>query len=200
MSDIDSGAITAKETIDTVAGSLGQRRPDMRGLTAADGNVTLMFSDMEGFTPMTERLGDRAARDVIREHNRIVREQLSNFDGSEVEMQGDAFLLAFPRPEKALSCAIAIQRALAERNIRAEEPIRVRIGLHSGEALRDADRFFGLTVILSARIAAIAAADEILVSSALHEQLEGTFRFGADRKVDLKGITGPQLLFSVDWR
>ena len=71
---------------------------------------------------------------VIREHNAVVRAQLSAHGGHEVELQGDGFLLAFDDPERALRCAVAIQRAFDERN-RSAEPIRVRIGLHAG-ALR----------------------------------------------------------------
>jgi class 3 adenylate cyclase len=75
--------------------------------------VTLLFSDMEGFSAMTERLGDLRAREVIRRHNAIVRRELEANTGYEVELQGDGFLLAFASARKALHCAIAIQRALA---------------------------------------------------------------------------------------
>ena len=77
----------------------------------------------------------------------------------------------------------------------------MRIGLHTGEALRDADKFFGKTVIMAARIAAEANAGEILVSSLLKELTESTgdLRFDAGRQVELKGITGSQRVFAVEW-
>ena len=80
-----------------------------------------------------------------------------------------------------------------------DEPIRVRIGLHTGEALRDADKFFGKTVIMAARIAAEATGGEILVSSLLKEltQSSGDLSFGAEREVTLKGIAEPQRLLEV---
>jgi len=80
-------------------------------------------------------------------------------------------------------------------------PVRVRIGLHTGEALRDADKFFGKTVILAARIAAQATGEEILVSSVLKQLTEtaGDLRFGSDRLVELKGISEPQRIYEVLW-
>ena len=91
---------------------------------------------------------------MIRRHNQIVREQVAAHAGYEVELQGDGFLLAFGSARSALLCSIAIQRSfLVDAENHPEQPIRVRIGLHTGEVLRDADKFFGLTVIMAARIA-----------------------------------------------
>jgi class 3 adenylate cyclase len=175
----------------------------MASHVAPDGTVTLMFSDMEGFTEMTQRLGDLAAREVIRRHNLIVRRACSKHGGYEVELQGDGFLLAFGSARAGLQCAIAIQRDLVEDAERhPEQPIRVRIGLHTGEALRDADKFFGTTVILAARIAAQAQAGEILASALLKELTEsvGDLEFGASREVTLKGFPEPRRVFPVAWR
>jgi class 3 adenylate cyclase len=196
-------ASETRHSIQVVSSAVEERRPDLASHTAPDGTVTLMFSDMEGFTAMTERLGDLQARDVIRDHNRIVRDQVAAHDGYEVELQGDGFLLAFGSARRAVQCAIAMHQAFARRNARGSaEPIRVRIGLHTGEALRDADKFFGRTVIMAARIAAQAAADEILVSNLLKELTESTgdLHFDAGRQVELKGISGTQRVFAVEWR
>ncbi len=191
-----------KTSIDAVTAAVQRERPDLREHAAPDGTVTLMFSDMEGFTAMTERLGDLKAREVIRWHNRIVREQLAAHGGFEVELQGDGFLLAFPSARRALLCAIAIQRAFIPYSAaHPEQPIRVRIGLHTGEALREADKFFGKTVILAARIAAQAAAGEILVSSLVREltQSSGDIRFGVAQRAELKGLSGTYSLYPIDW-
>ena len=161
-----------------------------------------MFSDMEGFASMTDRLGDLEAREVIRAHNTIVREQTSAHGGYEVELQGDGFLLAFSSERSAMLCAIAIQRAFAAYSeAHPEEPIHVRIGLHTGEVLKDADKFFGKTVILAARIAAQARGGEILVSSPLKELTQSArdLRFGKPREVKLKGISETQQLHAVEW-
>jgi class 3 adenylate cyclase len=111
--------------------------------------------------------------------------------------------LAFGSARQALLCAIGIQCAFAARNEQGpEEPIRVRIGLHTGEVLKDAERFFGKTVILAARVAAEAEGGEILVSSLLKELTEsvGDIRFGRVREVTLKGISETQRLFPVEWK
>ena len=197
---VDSGEI--RSSIYAVASIVDRRRPDLTPHAAPDGTVTLMFSDMEGFSAMTERLGDRRAHEVVQSHNRIVREQLAAHDGYEVELQGDGFLLAFGSARKAALCAIGIQRALAAHNeAGGDPPIRVRIGLHTGEAIKDADKFFGKTVIQAYRIADHARAGEILVSSLFKQLVEsaGDLRFEAARQVELKGLSGTHQLYAVAW-
>ena len=83
---------------------------------AAGTLVTILFTDVEGSTALTERLGDTRAREVLREHERITREALAAHSGSEVKTMGDGFMASFGSATKALECAIAIQRAFAERN------------------------------------------------------------------------------------
>jgi class 3 adenylate cyclase len=200
LQGVESGSVEG--TIHTVHANVQQQRPDLTRHAAPDGTVTIMFSDMEGFTSMTERLGDLAAREVVRRHNAVVREQLAAHGGYEVELQGDGFLLAFGSARRALACARDIQRSFADHNESTEESIRVRIGLHTGEALRDADKFFGKTVIVAARIAAQARGGEIVVSSVLKALTEsvGDVRFGASRQVDLKGISEAQQIYEVLWQ
>jgi class 3 adenylate cyclase len=204
-SKLEAQGVAASDTaqsIYAVASRVHDDPPDLRSHAAPDGTVTLMFSDMEGFTRMTERLGDVKARDVVRDHNRIVRQQTSAHRGYEVELQGDGFLLAFGSARTALQCAIDVQRDFARYNAaHPDEPIRVRIGLHTGEVLRDADKFFGRTVILAARIAARASGGEILMSSVVRQLSEslGDLRFGAPREEELKGIAEPQRLHPVLW-
>jgi len=200
---VDSGSVGAKGTIDIIADTIGSKRPDLSGHAAPDGTVTLLFSDMEGFTTMTERLGDRRAHAVIQRHNAIVREELARYEGREVELQGDGFLLSFADTREGLRCAMAIQRGFAAHNEKhPEEPVNVRIGLHTGEVIQDADHFFGLTVILAARIAAQAVGGQILASSIVRERGDGApgIRFGTGRQVPLKGISERQRLHAVEWK
>jgi class 3 adenylate cyclase len=195
-------AADTQHSIYAVASEVERNQRDFGAHAAPDGTVTLLFSDMEGFTSMTERLGDLRAREVIRAHNRLVREQLASHGGYEVELQGDGFLLAFGSARQGLLCAVAIQRAFADYSAQnPEEPIRVRIGVHTGEALRDSDKFFGKTVILAARIAAEARGGEILVSAIVRELTASTgdLRFGRDRQAQLKGISDPQRLVVLEW-
>jgi class 3 adenylate cyclase len=189
-------------SIDAVASAVGRERPDLMTATAADGSVTIMFSDIVGSTEMTERLGDRRWIEVLREHNRIVRDSVAAHDGFEVKSQGDGFMVAFASASRAVECAAAIQRAFAQQaEEQPEEAVRVRIGLHTGEAIRERDDFFGRNVILAARIAAQAGGGEVLVSSLLKELTEGEtdVRFGEPRELTLKGLSGTYRVHSVEW-
>jgi class 3 adenylate cyclase len=191
-----------RSSIDAVAEAVEDERPDLSGAAAPDGTVTILFSDIEGSTAMTERLGDRRWLEVLREHNSIVRAHVGEHGGFEVKSQGDGFMVAFSSARRALDCAIAIQRAFATQvEEQADEAVRVRIGMHTGEAIRERDDFFGRNVILAARIAAQADGGEILVSSLLKELAEssGDIAFGEAREVALKGLSGTYWLHAVDW-
>jgi len=96
---------------------------------------TILFTDVEGSTALTDRLGDEKARALLREHERITREGLKSHGGTEVKTMGDGFMASFGSATRALACAVGIQQAFAERNESAAEPIRVRIGLNAGEPI-----------------------------------------------------------------
>jgi class 3 adenylate cyclase len=177
-------------------------RDELRSHAAPDGTVTILFSDMEGYTEMTERLGDIRAREILYAHNQIIREQVVACGGFEVKSQGDGFMLAFAGASKALRCAVAIQRSFVDYDDKhPEEPIRVRMGLHTGEALKEADDFLGRTVIVASRIADEAKGGQVLVSALLKELTDGTgeFEFGDLREVKLKGLTQTYRLYPVEW-
>lgn len=177
-------------------------RDDLRSHAAPDGTVTILFTDMEGYTEMTERLGDLQAREILYAHNQLIREQVAKCGGFEVKSQGDGFMIAFAGASKALRCAVGIQHAFADYDERhPEEPVRVRMGLHTGEALREADDFLGRTVIVASRIADEAKGGQILVSALLKELTDGTgeFSFGDVREVKLKGLTQTYRLYPVEW-
>ncbi|HEU4758995.1 MAG TPA: AAA family ATPase, partial [Dehalococcoidia bacterium] len=188
-------------SIDAVAASVQAERPDMRPHAAPDGTVTIMFSDIEGSTAMTERLGDKVWMDVLRQHNAIVREQLKAHAGFEVKSEGDGFMVAFQSARRALDCAVDIQRALAARNEKAEEPVRARIGLHTGETIKEGEDFFGRNVILAARIAGQASGGEILVSSVLKALVDsaGDIAWCDPRTAELKGLSGRHDIWPVAW-
>jgi class 3 adenylate cyclase len=189
-------------SIEAVASLISEEQPNLRRHAAPDGTVTLLFSDIEGSTALTERLGDQRWLEMLREHNVIVREQLAAHEGFEVKSVGDGFMLAFQSARAGINCAIGIQRSLAERNDSTAEPVQVRIGLHTGEVIKEGDDFFGKHVILAARVASQAAGGEILVSSLLHELTSsgGDIEFGEPRAVELKGLTGMQEMFLVSWQ
>jgi class 3 adenylate cyclase len=189
-------------SIDAVASLVYAEKPDLRPQAAPDGTVTLLFSDIEGSTAKTEELGDQRWMKVLREHNAIVREHLAANEGFEVKSEGDGFMLAFQSARKAIQCAIATQKAFAERSASSEVPIKVRMGLHTGEMIKEGDDFFGKHVNLAARIAAQADGGEILVSSLLRELTAsgGDIEFGEPRSVELKGLAGVQEMFPVSWQ
>jgi len=110
-------------------------------------------------------------------------------------------MLAFQSARKALQCAIATQQAFAERAKSSDVPIRVRMGLHTGEMIKEGDDFFGKHVNLAARIAGQATGGEILASSLLKELTEtsGDIEFSDGREVELKGLSGSHQIYGVAW-
>ncbi len=162
---------------------------------------TILFTDIEGSTALTQRLGDAKARDLLREHERMVREALKAHGGSEVKTMGDGFMASFSSATKALECAIAMQRAFAGHNESAREPIKVRIGLNAGEPIAEDDDLFGTAVNEAARITAAANGGEILVSNVVRELAKGKDFLFADRgETSLKGFDESVRLFEVRWQ
>jgi len=195
---VSSGDIYA--SIDAVARVVEAEKPDLRTHAAPDGTVTIMFSDIEDSTVLTERLGDQAWQDLLRKHNALIREQLHAHDGYEVKTMGDGFMVAFQSAKKGLDCAIAIQRAFDAHNAAAGEHVKVRIGLHAGEAIKDGDDFYGKNVILASRVAGKAVGGEILVSSLLRQLVEssvGASTFSEPREVELKGLSGMHTVYRI---
>jgi class 3 adenylate cyclase len=188
--------------IDAVAEDVRDEWTQLRAQVAPEGTVTIFFSDIEGFTSLNERLGDYRAKDVLRDHYALVREELLNHRGFEVKVHGDGFMVAFDSAARALRCAQAIQRRQRQWTIEhPDTPIRIRMGLHTGEAIRDADDFLGSTVNLASRIATAARGEEILVSALLKELCasSGEFEFDRGQEIELKGLSQPHRVFSVTW-
>jgi len=189
-------------TIDDVAASVVMERPNLQAHAAPDGTVSILFSDIENSTVMTERLGDLRAQEVLREHNELVRHQVAEQKGFEVKSMGDGFMVAFSSARRALLCAIGIQRAVANYSLNhPDQPIRVRIGLHTGEAISEGGDFYGKSVIMAARIASKAQAGEILVSSVFKSVTDsaGDLQFDEGYDVELKGLTGTYRVHRVLW-
>ena len=183
---------------------LGDSEPAPAGAepVAAGGLCTILFTDVEGSTALTERLGDAKAREVLRNHERIVREALRAHGGAEVKAMGDGFMASFSSATRALECAIAMQRAFAAHDDEhPETPIRVRIGLNAGEPIAEEADLFGTAVILAARIAAQAKGGEILASDVVRQLVAGKGFLFADRgEVALRGFEDPVRLYEVRWR
>ena len=160
-----------------------------------------LSTDIEGSTALAQRLGDKPYHALLTEHNRILRQQLARHGGHEVKAVGDGFMVAFPSASRALSSAVDIQRAFAQHNESAGEPINVRIGLNTGESIEEEGDYFGTAVTLAARIADKAKGGQILVSEVTRTvigSLAGVEFQDAGRK-QLKGIKGRQRLYEVVW-
>ena len=190
----------APTSVDEVASTVGSERPSLRPATAPDGTVTILFSDIEASTRLNESLGDVQWLELLRAHHAIVREQVHQHGGFEVKAQGDGFMIAFPSARRAVQCARAIQRAIdAELGDHADAPIRLRIGLHTGEAIKEETDFYGKNIVLAARIADRAAGGEILASSVVKQLTEsaGDLHFENERELELDGLAGTHTVYRV---
>jgi adenylate cyclase len=176
---------------------------------AAGAFRTILFTDVEGSTALTQRVGDARAREVLRAHERIVREALQAHGGAEVKTMGDGFMASFSSATRALECAIAMQRAFADWNAGVGAglappegaAIRVRIGLNAGEPIAEEKDLFGTAVNMAARIAAEAEGGEIMASDVVRQLVAGKGFLFADRgEVELKGFEEPVRLYEVRWR
>ncbi len=176
---------------------LGQEYP-RSGSKPQAGLVTILFTDMEGSTSLTQRLGDARAQELLRTHNSIVRDALKAHGGSEIKHTGDGIMASFPTASKALQCATAIQTALVEHNGTADEPIKVRIGLNAGEPVAEEEDLFGTAVQLAARVCAQAEPGPVLAANVVRELAAGKpFLFSDQGDVVLRGFEDPVRLYEV---
>jgi class 3 adenylate cyclase len=186
-------------SLDELERTLQLEQPDLSAVLAADGTVTIVFTDIVDSTLLLARLGDHAWLPVLRQHHAVIQEVTSAHDGTVVERQGDGSMLAFSSARRAVSCAKSIQQHV-EQFTDGTPPLRVRIGIHTGDALREADQFFGTTVHYAARVASHALGGEILVSRVVRDLVAGRpdLTFLEEREVQLKGIEGLHRLFPVE--
>jgi adenylate cyclase len=190
--------IELTRTLDDLERAIQRDQPDMSGTLAADGTVTIVFTDIVDSTVLLGRLGDHAWRELLRRHDAVIQETTATHGGTVVETQGDGSMLAFPSARRAVACAQEIQRAIGAAFVDDSPPIRVRIGLHTGDALQEGDRFFGTTVHYAARVASQALGGEVLVSNLVRELVAGAgIDFLEGREVELKGLDGSHRLYAV---
>ncbi|MDH3426186.1 MAG: DUF4242 domain-containing protein [Acidimicrobiia bacterium] len=163
---------------------------------------TILFTDIEGSTAMTQELGDVAAMDVLRAHDGIVRTALADLDGREVKHTGDGIMASFESVAKGVECAIAILRALDEHNETSDHhSFGIRIGLSAGEPVTEGGDLFGAVVQLASRICDQASVSEILASNGVRELAIGKgFDFVDRGQISLKGFPEPVHIVEVRWR
>jgi class 3 adenylate cyclase/pimeloyl-ACP methyl ester carboxylesterase len=154
--------------------------------------ATVLFTDMVDSTRRAAEIGDRDWHALLDAHDAIVRSQLARYRGREVNTAGDGFLAMFDGPQRAIRCAMAIRDAVQALGI------QVRAGLHTGECEVRGDDIGGIGVHIGARVSALAAPNEILVSSTLRDLVIGSGLAFEERGAhDLKGVPGEWRLFAV---
>jgi len=159
----------------------------------AGGLRTLLFTDLESSTALTQSLGDAKAQEVLRGHNDAVRAALAAHDGEEVKHTGDGIFAAFGSAVSAVEASLQIQRELAGAEV------RVRIGLNAGEPIAEDGDYFGSAVQLAARVCDRAEPGQVLVSNVVRELCSGKlFQFQDQGEATLKGFPEPVRLFVVE--
>jgi pimeloyl-ACP methyl ester carboxylesterase len=154
--------------------------------------ATVLFTDIVGSTERAASLGDRRWRELVGEHDSLVRRQLERFQGREVDTAGDGFLATFDGPARAIRCADSVRTAV--RGLGLE----IRAGLHTGECEIAGDSVRGIAVHTGARVAALAGGGEVLVSSTVKDLVAGSGIEFDDRGTrELKGVPGEWRLYAV---
>ena len=154
--------------------------------------ATVLFTDIVGSTELAADIGDAAWRDLLARHHGIVRREISRYRGVELDTAGDGFFATFDGPARAVQAAVAIRDAV--------EPIgiRIRAGLHTGECELHDGKMAGIAVSIGARIAHLAGAGEVLVSSTVRDLVAGSgLRFDPHGSHRLKGVPDEWSIFAV---
>ena len=182
--------IALTTSIDALEQSVLEARPDLRPASAPDGTVTIVFTDIESSTALLSRLGDTEFLRILNWHDRIVRDSAQQHRGYVVKSQGDGFMLAFASAALALRACLVMRDRIGKGF--KDHRINIRAGLHSGEAIKREDDFYGHTVVIAARIVAMAQGGEILASDLVHALARGlgSFKFGEPRRAQFKGMEG----------
>ena len=154
------------------------------------GTVTFLFTDIEGSTRLLDELGD-AYLEVLSEHHRVLRQAIAANRGVEVDTQGDAFFVAFERASDAVAAAAHAQQRLADG------PVRVRMGIHTGEPLLGGEGYAGMDVHRAARVMAAGHGGQVLLSSLTRDLLDDRFELRDLGEHRLKDLSAPQRLFQV---
>lgn len=158
------------------------------------GTSTIVFTDIVGSTATSHAMGEIAWAQLISDHLRLLREIVESAGGSVVKTLGDGGMYVFSSGSSALQAATHIQEAVSESDV------DVRIGVHTGDVVKDHHDYIGLTVAKAARVATAADGGQILVSTATAEMVNPSeFQFGTPLTVELKGLEGTHLLQPLKW-
>jgi class 3 adenylate cyclase len=155
----------------------------------------VLYTDIVGSTELNVRAGDDMYLELLREHNKIVRQRLAAFGGIEFTFTGDGVGASFASTDRALAFALGLQADFDEANdAHPEFPLQVRIGLARGDALENEGNLFGQTVVRAVRVCAAAGAGEVLVDEDVPGVVDPSVaRFTTAGRVHLKGFGGAEL-------
>ncbi|HET9422815.1 MAG TPA: adenylate/guanylate cyclase domain-containing protein [Nocardioides sp.] len=176
-----------------------EERAEVLTMAAADGTVTLFFSDIEDSTALNDRLGDEAWVKVLAAHDTLLRSRIDRYRGQVVKTAGDGFMVAFRDAEAACRAALGIQKDLGRTLDARLRQVRVRIGIHTGRVVsRDGD-YFGRNVAIAARIGDLADGGEVLASTAVRDALDAdaAVELQETGEVELKGLPGTHVIWRV---
>ena len=173
-----------------------------RGTASVTADTALrafLFADLRDYTAFVEREGDRAAADLIAAYRQLVRARLARHEGAELKTEGDSFYIAFPSPSRAIAFGADIFQAAHAEGARR---IRFGVGIHAGETVPLDGQFVGSAVNVAARVGAMAADGELLVTDTVRALVRtgATFPFEDRGAVTLKGVSEPIHLYAVQWR
>ena len=155
--------------------------------------ATILFTDIVDSTATLARIGDAAWRELLLQHNGLLRDRLGQFRGQEIATTGDGFLALFDGAARAVRCAASMEDAVAELGI------SIRAGIHTGEVELVAGQPRGVAVHAAARVAALAGAGEVLVSGTTRDLLDGSGLVFSDRgSHELKGLSGARSVFALE--
>ena len=151
-----------------------------------------LFSDIVDSTEKAVTLGDEAWADLLERHNAAVRAVINRLDGREMDTSGDGFFVIFSEPAAAVAAGLGI--------VDSTHPLglTLRVGIHSGDCFVADGKCTGLAIHIGARIAALAAPDEVLVSEAVRTGVGAAYRFSDRGLHELKGVPGARRLFAVE--
>jgi predicted ATPase/class 3 adenylate cyclase len=166
------------------------------------GTLTFLFTDIEGSTVMLRRLGEEAYAQVLADHHRLIRDGLAARQGEEVGTHGDAFFAVFSSPKACVAAVTQIQRAIESHPWPAGERVRVRMGVHTGEAAKTVTGLVGLDVHRAARVAAIAHGGQVLLSETAAALVRDSLPAGTVLRElgmhRLKDLGRPEQIFQLD--
>ncbi len=164
--------------------------------------LTFLFTDIEGSTALLRRLGEGVYADVLADHHSLIRSGLTAHDGEEVGTHGDAFFAVFSSPRACAAAVVEMQQALEAHRWPGGEQVRVRMGVHTGEAAKTATGLVGLDVHRAARVAAVAYGGQVLLSETAAALVRGSLPPGvALRDLGphrLKDLGRPEQIFQLD--